>query len=143
MGHSVQAFRGRLLTQDDRCLLALTALLRRLDRDRADPWLSGTVARWLRAVEVGGPGTIDLDLDAGLGGADLGGADAVDRLVDALRAIAREIRSYGERVPADVLNGAALPTGIVFHDFPSRDVIACIEALEALLRDPEAGDARA
>ncbi len=138
MGHSVQAFRGRLLTQNDRCLLALTALLRRLDRDRADPWLSGTVARWLRAVEVGGPGTIDLDLGAGLGG-----EDAVDRLVDALRAVAREVRSYGERVPAEVLNRAALPTGIVFHDFPSRDVIACIEALEALLRGPEAGDARA
>jgi len=125
MAHSTQAFRGGTATLNDRSLLALVALLRRLEEREPDARLSAIVAAWYRAAEVSGPGMIDLTLDT-----LLTDDAAADFLAERLRRVAQEA---GDVVPGAELNGAALPTGIVFSDFPADALREGIDALLALI----------
>ncbi len=134
MAHSIQVFDDRAEIFNDSDLLALVCLLG-LELDSSGdsyPAAASVVARWQSALAGYGPGTIEL----GLGGI-VASAEEREELVQLLELVDRRVGSYGDTVPALLLNGRCSVPGVIFRDYPGSILAAAIHRLiQVLSEDP-------
>ncbi|RYE51608.1 MAG: hypothetical protein EOP21_00950 [Hyphomicrobiales bacterium] len=131
MSHSTQEFSGRVAVLNDLDVLAFVSAFTQLPTESALHTQLSTV--WRAALEVAGPGTIDLKL-----GNIIRSKDDADALMKFLRSTRELASQAGPILPSSWSKELVTGSGLVLSDsYPSNLLFDAISELESLIAQPD------
>jgi len=131
MGHSIQIVADRLEIINDLDLFALIAIITTEPYNKRFTSLNKCLVAWRNQIEVSGPGTIELNLEA-IFADDSARIDMLSLLTE----IENEYKRRGDAIPASVLNERCRAAGVIFNDYATRFLFSTTEAIRRLLLTP-------
>lgn len=124
MGSSAVEFRGKgFWARDGNLEFWLHVLSEEIDRlSSPEPWLKELGDHWYQQSKIGGSGIINVGLDNQLS------SDQVDQLITLNKNAMRTLRTFGDTIPLEYLNGTC-PPGCYYLREASPEAFLDIEEL--------------
>lgn len=137
MAHSIQSLGDEAAIIDDLDLLILIGMMIDEVNDRSSEYssLRPFSENWHALRISAGPGTLDLCLET-----LVDDKTATSELIELLSAIAKQVKQYGEHIPAELANAKWATDGVRFYDYPTSRVASAIQTLNDLILNAATND---
>jgi|SRR6185437_3636839 len=131
MAHSIPTYKGRTVVINDLDLMVILGFgLQAISKSTQFENLQSLAVEWRTALDLYGPGCIDLKIDE-----LLQTPTQVKEFATLLERVFQQASQYHEKIPADVVSKMVTVRGVKFEDYRVERVNEAVRKLQILIAE--------